>query len=160
MILSIGLTAVVLTTVSSGIDAEFIARVEKTPWLDSGGKPMSRIVRDAQGNVEKLRLSEMTISAEEFAVIGRLKKLRNLDLYRTNVTNADLRQFRELPRLEGLNLSGTEVSDAVIDEIMQFESLRSLCLGNVAVSPEAIARLKEHFRVHERRLSLGYYQRK
>jgi hypothetical protein len=59
-----------------------------------------------------------------------------------------------------LNLTSTEVTDAAVDEIMKLESLRSLCLGNVAVTPEAVARLKEHFRTHKRRLSLGYYQRK
>ena len=53
-----------------------------------------------------------------------------------------------------------EVSDAAIDDILKLESLRSLCLGNVAITREAVDRLKEHFRAHERQLSLGYSKRK
>ncbi len=103
----------------------------------------------------------MKLSEDEFAAIGHLKNLRNLDLHRTNVTNANLRQIRDLPCLQGLNLSSTEISDAAIDEVVTLDSLRSLCLGNVNVTPAAVARLKEHFfRIHARQLSLGYYQRK
>jgi hypothetical protein len=160
MITAIGLTAIVLTTLINDADAEFISRVENAAYLDSNGKPMPRIVRDAQGDVEKLRLSGVQLSADDFAAIGRLRALRSLDLYRSNVTNADLRQLRKLPHLEGLNLTSTEVTDAAVDEIMKLESLRSLCLGDVAVTPEAVARLKEHFRTRDRRLSLGYSQRK
>jgi hypothetical protein len=160
MITAIGLTAIALTTLLNDGDAGFISRVENTAWLDSEGKPIPRVVRDANGDVEKLRLSGMRLSADDFASIGRLRALRFLDLYRTNVTDADLRQLRQLPRLEGLNLTSTEVTDGAVDEIIQFESLRSLCLGNVAITPEAVARLKEHFRTRKRQLSLGYSQRK
>jgi len=160
MITAIGLTAIALTTLINDLDADFIARVENAALLDSNGKPIPRIVRGAQGDVEKLRLSGMQLSADDFATIGRLTTLRFLDLYRINVTNANLRQLRKLPHLEGLNLTSTEVSDAAVDEIIKLESLRSLCLGNVAVTPEAVARLKEHFRTRGRPLSLGYSQRK
>jgi hypothetical protein len=81
-------------------------------------------------------------------------------LSRTNVTNADLRQLRGLPYLESLNLTSTEVSDEAVYEIMNFDSLRTLCLGNVAITPVAVARLKEHFGAHKRKLALGYSQRK
>jgi hypothetical protein len=158
MITAIGLTAIALTALIQ--DADFISRVEKTAWLDSNDKPIPRIVRDARGRVEKLSLCGMKLSADDFAAIGRLKALRSLNLYRTNVTNANLRQLRNLTHLEGLNLTSTEISDAAVDEIMKLESLRSLCLGNVAVTSEGVARLKEHFRTRERRLSLGYSQRK
>jgi Leucine-rich repeat (LRR) protein len=160
MIIAIGLTAIALIGWNNDVDADFISRVENTDLLDSEGHSIPRVERNADENVERLELSGMQLSAEDFASIGRLKTLRFLDLYRTNVTNADLRQFRELTHLEGLNLTSTEVSDAAIDEILKLESLRSLCLGNVAISREAVDRLKEHFRAHERRLSLGYSLRK
>jgi hypothetical protein len=160
MFTAIGLTAIALTTSINDADADFIARVENTAWLDSAGKPIPRVARDTHGDVQRLWLSGMRLSADDFAAIGRLGALRSLDLYRTNVTDADLRVLRKLPHLEGLNLTSTEVSDAAIDELMGLEPLRSLCLGNVAVTPEAVARLKEHFRTRGRRLSLGYSQRK
>jgi hypothetical protein len=160
MMTAIGLTAIALAALLNDGDAGFIARVENTAWLDSNEKPIPRVVRDANGDVEDLRLSGMQLSADDFATIGRLRTLRFLNLYRTNVTNADLRQLRQLPRLEGLNLTSTEVTDGAVGEIIKLESLRSLCLGDVAITPEAVARLKEHFRTHGRRLSLGYSQRK
>jgi hypothetical protein len=116
MITAIGLTAFALTAWIDDVDADFIARVENTEWLDNMGKPIPRVQRDANGSVEKLRLSGMRLSADDFAAIGRIRTLRILDLYRTNVTNADLRQLREVPHLEGLNLTSTEVSDAAVDE--------------------------------------------
>ena len=166
MISAIGLTAIFITALFNDIDAEFISRVETTAWLNGDGKPvhdpttgkpLSRIERDAEGKVKTLRLDEMQLSADEFAVVGRMETLRVLVLFRTNVTDENLRQLRALPQLEGLNLSSTEITDAAVDEIIQFKSLRSLCLGNVKVSPEPVVRLKEYFRTHEkRRLSLGY----
>ena len=171
MIAAIGLTAIFfLTALTNDIDAEFISRVEATAWLnDEGkpvrdpttGKPLSRIERDADGKVKTLRLDEMQLSADEFAALGRMESLRVLVLFRTNVTDENLRQLRALPQLDGLNLSSTEITDAAVEEIIQFKSLRSLCLGNVKVTPEPVVRLKQHFRTHEkRRLSVGYYQRK
>ncbi len=170
MIAAIGLTAILLTVLTNDIDAEFISRVEATAWLNgegkpvldpTTGKPLARVERDADGHVKTLRLDEMQLSADEFAALGRIETLRFLVLFRTNVADENLRQFRALPRLEGLNLSSTEITDAAVEEIIQFKSLRSLCLGNVKIAPESVVRLKEHFRAHEnRRLSLGYYQRK
>lgn len=149
MITSLCLSAIVLTALVGGVDADFLSRVENTKWLDSQGKPIPRIGRDADGNVEKLQLDGIQLTPEDFAAIGRLRALRFLGLQRTNVTDADVRKLRELPHLQGLSLTNTEITDASIDEIMKFESLRSLCLGNVAVTPEAVARLKAHSRTQE-----------
>ena len=59
-----------------------------------------------------------------------------------------------------VNLTSTDVTDAAIDEILLLPSVRTLCLGNVAVTPEAIGRLKQYFKDHDRKLSLGYTQKK
>jgi uncharacterized protein YjbI with pentapeptide repeats len=151
------LTAIVLLALFNDADANFISRVEHTAWRDSAGKSFPRIERDDQGHVQKLSLSQMQLSSDDLKVIGHLKTLRNLDLFRTNITNSDLQQLiHDLPQLQGLNLTSTRISDAAIDDIMRLESLRSLCLGDVDVSPEAVGRLKEHFLKNKRRLSLGY----
>lgn len=160
MITVLCLATIVLTAFAGDVDADFLSRVESAKWLGSNGTPIPRIKRDADGNVETLQLDGIQLTAEDFATIGRFRTLRFLGLQRTNVTNADLRKLRELPHLKGLSLTNTEISDVAIDEIVKFESLRSLCLGNVAVTPEAVARLKAHFRDQERLLSLGYSQRK
>jgi hypothetical protein len=160
MITAIGLTAMMLTAAIDDPTADFIKRVENTEWLGGDGKAIPRVERDAKGNVTKLSLSGMKLFDDDFGAVAGLKTLQNLNLYRTNVTNANLRKLRELPRLQGLNLTSTEITDAAIDEIVKIESLRSLCLGNVAVTPEAVARLKEHFCTQKKSLSLGYFQRK
>ena len=156
----ISLTAIALAAWTNNPDSKFIARVETSVWLDSRGNPIPRIYRDIEGNVDSLRVSGMKLSADDFAAIGTIRTLRVLDLSRTNVANADLRQLRRLSHLVCLKLSSTEVTDEAVDEIMKFDSLRTLCLGNVAITPGAVARLKEHFGTHNRRLALGYSQRK
>jgi hypothetical protein len=151
------LTAIVLLALFNDADANFISRVEHTAWRDSAGKSFPRIERDDEGHVQKLSLSQMQLSSDDLKAIGHLKTLRNLDLFRTNITNSDLQQLiHELPQLQGLNLTSTRISDAAIDDIMKLESLRSLCLGDVDVTPEAVGRLNEHFLKNKRRLSLGY----
>ena len=161
MLATIGLMGIVLAAVITDAEADFVVRVENTELIGSGQKPIPRIERDLDGSIIRLRLSRMQISVEEFAVIGRMTTLRSLDLYRSNLTDANLRQLHKLTHLEGMNLTETAVTDDAIDEIIKFESLKSLCLGGVAITPAAVARLKEeHFRMRGRRLSLGYTQRK
>jgi hypothetical protein len=160
MIMALGFSGVALAASFDEADAAFLSRVENTQWLDSTGKPLTRILRDAQGRVEHLRLSGMRLSAADFVALGRIRTLRSLVLYDTNTRDEHLRQLRELQHLEVLNLTSTEVTDAAVDEILKLKSLRALCLGNVTVGPEAVARLKEHFRAHQKPLSLGYSLRK
>lgn len=160
MISTIGLTTLALFAFTADADAEFLTRVENTKLESSKGEQFPRIERDAAGKITKLTLSKMQLSADDFAAIGRIKTLRSLVLYSTNVTNADLRKLCELPSLESINLTSTEVTDEAIDSLLKVDSLKSLCLGNVAITPEAVARLKEHFRKQDKRLALGYGQRK
>lgn len=158
MLTTIGL----LTCVLSGwlADIEFLMRVEQTEYRNSKREPISRIVRDSDGKVVRLRLSHMQLSAKDFDAMGHIESLRQVALDHTNVTDADLRTLRTLPHLESLVLNSTEITDEALDEIRRFPALRSLCLGSVAVTPEAVDRLKMHFRAQGRRLGLGYSQRK
>ena len=50
MITAIGLTVIALATLLNDVDADFVVRVENTEWLDSAGKPIPRVLRDADGN--------------------------------------------------------------------------------------------------------------
>lgn len=160
MLMYIVLTSIVLAAPCADADVEFLARVEQSVLSDSTGKRISRIERDSDGIPIRLLLNGMTLSADDFAAIGRLKSLRSVVLYNTNVADADLRHLRALPYLQGISLSNTEITDAAMDELMKFESLKSLCLGNVAVSPDAVDRLKDHFRSRNQRLAVGYSRRK
>lgn len=160
MFTAIGLTTLALFIFNADADADFLTRVENAKQVNSKGEAIPRVERDPDGKVIRLSLNRMQLSADDFAAIGRLKTLRHLDLSRTNITNADLRKISESPSLEGINLSGTELTDEAIGSLLKLPALRSLCLGNVAITPEAVARLKEHFKKQDKRLALGYVQRK
>ena len=160
MISAIGLTTLAWFVFTADGDADFLTRVENAEQVNSKGKATPRVERDPEGNVVRLNLSRMQLAADDFAAIGRIKTLRHLDVSRTNITNADLRKISESPSLEGINLSGTEVTDEAIGSLLKLPALRSLCMGNVVITPEAVARLKEHFKKQDKRLALGYVQRK
>ncbi len=139
--------------------ADLLARVERTELLVSG-KPAARIEKDTDGNIVRLRLDGMTLSAEEFAALAHVTTVRHLSLNGTNVTAADLRTLHTLTRLEGLRLNSTQLADDAAAELIKFPALRSVCLFSVAIRPEAIAQLKADFETADRRFSLGYAERR
>jgi len=153
------LIALALLSVAGDTEVGLIARVERTELL-AGNKPVQRIEKDAEGNVIRLRLDGMQLTADEFVALGRVTTLRHLALNKTNVTAADLRQLRGLKQLQGLQLNSTALADDAVGELIRIPALRSVCLGSVAITPEAISRLKEEFESADRKLSLGYSQRK
>ncbi len=137
----------------------FLARVEREVLLVRG-KVASRIEKDAEGNVIRLRLDGMQLTSDDFVSLGRLKTLQRLDLRETNTTDEDLRHLLPLKNLNVLVLTSTEVTDDATLTLEQFEGLRTLCMGDVDISPAAIAAMRENFELFGRRLSLGYSQRK
>lgn len=145
----------VLAALAADEKNELVARAERTEFLINS-RPTSRVEKDAEGNVLRLRLDGMALSADEFAALARLTALKHLTLNRTNVTAADLRKLHTLVRLETLQLNVTELGDDATGELIGFPVLRSVCLGNVAVSPEAIERMKAQFQAAERRFAVGY----
>jgi hypothetical protein len=158
MFISVQLAMVGLLALGQA-DADLLARVERTELL-ANSKPFPRIEKDPEGNIVRLRLDGMTLSADEFAAVGRMATLRSVTLNKTNVTAADLRRFVGLARLEGMQLNSTELGDDAVSELDKFPALRWVCLGNVAIGPAAIDRLKDDFKSADRRLGLGYSQRK
>jgi hypothetical protein len=145
----------VLAALAADEKNELVARAEQTEFLIAS-KPTSRVEKDAEGNLIRLRLDGMALSAEEFAALARLTAVKHLTLNRTNVTAADLRKLHTLVRLETLQLNVTELGDDATGELIGFPALRSVCLGNVAMSPEAIERMKAQFQAADRRFAVGY----
>jgi hypothetical protein len=150
------LGAAILCLTSNEAQPDLLKRVQAVQAI--GGS--ERITKDDAGNIVRLRLDEMTLSAADFAAIGRMASLQSLSLNKTNVTDKDLRQFQNLEHLRWLALSSTEITDDAMAEIAQLPALKTLCLGSVKVSPAAIDRLKEAFEADGRKLSLGYSQRR
>lgn len=151
---AICLAIVTLAAIPTDNTATFIARVENTELRIAGGTA-ERLKKDANGDVIRLRLDGMQLSAEDFRAIGEIESLQSLSLRHTNVADADLRCLRRLKNLRGLVLSSTGLSDAAIDEVIRLDGLRSTCLGDVLITPAAVDRLK----AAKPKLAIGYSQR-
>jgi hypothetical protein len=139
---------------------DIVTRAEKTDLRNFDGKVVSRVERDAAGDVTQLLLNDMKVSQEEVAELEKLPKLRSVVFFRTNLDDEGLKRLRGCARLESLSLTGTGISDDAIKVILEFKNLKYLCLGNVNVSPEAVKMLKEGFRSRGQDVHLGYSRRK
>jgi hypothetical protein len=135
-------------------------RAEKTELLDAAGKPVSRVHKDADGDVTELLLNDMQLTPEEVTELEGFSKLRRIVLYRTNFSDDDLKHLAKCPHVESLNLTGTNVSDDAIRVLLEFKSLKYLCLGDVRITPDAVKTLKEGFRSRRQDVRLGYSQRR
>lgn len=141
-----------------------VARAEANALRRADGTVTPRVVRDQDGQVTRLLLSDMKLSPQDLEEIASLEQLRALVLFRTNVTDRDLEPLRRCAKLDHLNLTSTEVTDKAIDSILKMEKLKSLCLGDVNISADAMEKLKERNRSRDRSdapyLRWGYSQRK
>lgn len=122
----------------------------------AGAKEISKIkMRDSaittQGIVEQigkfpnltaLDLSETSIQDSALAEIGKLNKLEDLNLWRSQVTDSGITFLVELP-LKRLNLDDTSIGDAAIPHIARIRSLEFIHLGKTAITDEGIQGLKE-----------------
>lgn len=148
--------------ISSSVSlADIVDRAEATEMRVSDGKTMPRVVRDKDGHVLILKLSDMELSQDDFIALGKLERLQTLVLTRTNVTDDDLLHLKKCKCLEHLNVTSTEVTDNAIDTILELKSLKSLCLGNVRITPKAVEKLRERNRERTgaNQLRWGYFQR-
>ena len=141
-----------------------VARAEANALRRADGTVTPRVVRDQDGQVTRLLLTDMKLAPEDLEEISSLEQLRALVLFRTNVTDRDLEPLRRCAKLDHLNLTSTEVTDKAIDSILKMEKLKSLCLGDVNISADAMEKLKERNRSRDRSdapyLRWGYSQRK
>jgi hypothetical protein len=76
------------------------------------------------------------------AEIGKLNKLEDLNLWRSQVTDSGITFLVELP-LKRLNLDDTSIGDAAIPHIARIRSLEFIHLGKTAITDEGIQGLKE-----------------
>jgi hypothetical protein len=79
------------------------------------------------------------------AVLDSLKpltKLRELSLYNTAVTDADLERLRGLPELHTLNLSDTKITDAGLATLQSLPNLRTLYLNNTKITDAGLQYLR------------------
>jgi internalin A len=70
------------------------------------------------------------------------KPVVGVDLDRTKVTDADLKELKELKSLRKLDLTGTKVTDAGVKELKVLKSLEVLFLTGTKVTDEGVKELK------------------
>jgi CHAT domain-containing protein/tetratricopeptide (TPR) repeat protein len=75
--------------------------------------------------------------------LKELKSLERLGLNGTQVTDAGLKELRELKSLQDLDLGGTQVTDAGLTELKQLKSLQWLYLLGTRVTDAGLKELKE-----------------
>jgi Leucine Rich repeat len=74
--------------------------------------------------------------------LKELKGLRTLDLGKCQVTDAGLKELRELNKLEVLMLDSTKVSDAGLKELKDLKRLHTLDLDNTKITDDGLKELK------------------
>ncbi|MFO0868908.1 MAG: M56 family metallopeptidase [Pirellulales bacterium] len=124
-------------TAAPDVDA-FLARVQATRRGIFGGGPVGR---DAAGRVVALGLSEFQLQPGDARLIGQLTHLVRLHLQRSNVGDADLREWRALRQLRELNLWDTKITDAGVAELASLTTLESLRLGGTGITDASLTQL-------------------
>jgi hypothetical protein len=83
--------------------------------------------------------------------LKELKSLQALDLYGTQVTDAGLKELKELENLQTLDLSGTKVTDAGVKEIQAARP--GLRIVREELSPEVIKALRDLIDLEPKKLN-------
>lgn len=92
-------------------------------------------------NVESIELQYMDITDDAMAYIGKLKRLKSLNIMYTRVADDGLKYLIDLP-IEYLNLLETSVTDKGMKYIGQMKHLNQLFLHSTHVTDAGLADLK------------------
>ncbi len=93
------------------------------------------------GALQLLLFSGQPLSKDLISLIAKAKKLRNLNLYDTGVTDEDLVSIATLSNLESLHLEKTKVTDNGMSQINKLSALRVLFLPE-NVTDQGLEQLK------------------
>jgi hypothetical protein len=108
-----------------------------------GGK--AKEVKRPQGMSWAVHLTGVHISDEVLDQLKDLGYISELNLSKTNVTDAQMQQVNEIGTvLLKLDLSHTAVSDAGLEKLTDLMVLMDLNLTGSKVTPAAVARFKQH----------------
>ncbi|MBC8326373.1 MAG: hypothetical protein H8E27_12190 [Verrucomicrobia subdivision 3 bacterium] len=80
-------------------------------------KPVGKLTEADLEKVEVLLLFRTQITDAGLKEVAKLQKLKTLSLFRTQITDAGLKEVAKLHHLEGLNLLGTQVTKAGVAEL-------------------------------------------
>jgi WD40 repeat protein len=113
--------------------------LSSSPVTNDGLKELS-----AFPNLAGLHLGKCPqIGDEGLKTIGKLSKLRTLEIHDTGVTNEGLANLAGLSRLHALGLANTNITDEGLRHLDSLQNLTVLWLNDVDVSDAAVERLRQ-----------------
>ena len=92
-------------------------------------------------NLLQVNIARTQVTDAGLENIAKMKNLTSLRLEKTGVTDSGLQHLGELENLEYLNLYGTKVSDAGLDKLANLKKLRRLYLWQSEVTEEGAKKL-------------------
>ena len=115
---------------------------------DQGSAPeqtwVSKLVgREFATDIVSVRLSGCKASDDELALLGRLTRLKEIDLSDSGISDAGLARLRRCSRLEKLSLNGTRVTGVGLRELRNFPKLQCLKLDASLITKENLRALKQ-----------------
>lgn len=94
-------------------------------------------------NLRELDLTRTHVDNADLAVVAKLSNLRSLRLgYAANINDDAIPTFTRLPKIQELQLAATSIGDATLDALQKIETLRKLTVGGTKVTPEGISRFR------------------
>jgi len=88
-------------------------------------------------------LGDTKITDAGLKELKELKSLQGLDLRGTNITDAGLKELKELQRLRWLDLGGTNITDVGLKELKELKGLLELNLRGTKITDAGLKELKE-----------------
>ena len=79
--------------------------------------------------IARLACRRLSITPDEFQIIGRLAELKQLDLYGVAIGESG-KEISRLTRLESLNIAGDENGDEQLEQFATLRNLTSLAVGH------------------------------
>ena len=126
-----------LAGTSRGDEAAAVRAIEKL-----GGK-VTVLGTDFSGKpFVKVVLSYTKVTDAGLKELKEITNLQLLSLAGTQVTDAGLKELKDLKTLIGLNLIGTQVTDAGLKELTNLTSLQTLYLSFTQVTDAGVKELK------------------
>ena len=116
---------------------EFISTYHKTT-----DKEIEQILHIAP-NVVEVDLSRTQVTDAGLQHIGKLGRLTHLNLNRTEVTDSGIKHLAGLRSLEWLNLYGTKVTDACLPDLAKHKKLTALYIWNTAITDAGADKLRK-----------------
>ena len=99
-------------------------------------------VISAWPDVDYLDISECRlVSREGLALIGKLTKLRTLELWETKLNDEALAALSALVNLEELNLEATDITNESVPTLLKFQNLARLNIAGTQLDDDGIKEL-------------------